>query len=440
MNTIFTHFMQNRLRMCGLAAACVMAATSLTAQKPVARISSEINVAEQTPLKGSLHPLAQAQNDAGRMPGDTRLTGVTLYFNRSAAQEADLQALIVAQQNPASPSYHQWLTPDQFATRFGMAQSDIAQVQGWLERQGFAVDAVNRSHNAIHFSGTVNQVEQAFATQMHYYQVNGNKHFAPSTALSLPTAIASTVVAVRNLDDFRPKPMHIRGSAVQARPGFTYYNGTTQDVLIAPGDLKVIYDFPATGTGETGTGQTIAIMGQSAVTVSDIEAFQNASGLTVKDPTLVLVPGTGTSTREADGDEGESDLDLEWSGATAPGANIIFVYTGSNNAYGAFDSVAYAIDEKIDDGLPRSGKVLASGNDSNDGDCFGAGGNADIWPVSDPTGAILGHADEGPAGATSNYCVTNATTPQYNVANTSRVDNTATGISSLCTLTVDTNF
>jgi subtilase family serine protease len=347
MNTIFTHFMQNRLRMCGLAAACVMAATSLTAQKPVARISSEINVAEQTPLKGSLHPLAQAQNDAGRMPGDTRLTGVTLYFNRSAAQEADLQALIVAQQNPASPSYHQWLTPDQFATRFGMAQSDIAQVQGWLERQGFAVDAVNRSHNAIHFSGTVNQVEQAFATQMHYYQVNGNKHFAPSTALSLPTTIASTVVAVRNLDDFRPKPMHIRGSAVQARPGFTYYNGTTQDVLIAPGDLKVIYDFPATGTGETGTGQTIAIMGQSAVTVSDIEAFQNASGLTVKDPTLVLVPGTGTSTVEADGDEGESDLDLEWSGATAPGANIIFVYTGSNNAYGAFDSVAYAIDEKI---------------------------------------------------------------------------------------------
>jgi hypothetical protein len=131
--------------------------------------------------------------------------------------------------------------------------------------------------------------------------------------------------------------------------------------------------------------------------------------------------------------------------------NLFFLHPGHYywlSAYGDSDgsppailpAEAYAIDEKIDDGLPRSGKVLASGNDSNDGDCFGAGGNADIWPVSDPTGAILGHADEGPAGATSNYCVTNATTPQYNVANTSRVDNTATGISSLCTLTVDTNF
>ena len=78
------------------------------------------------------------------MPADTMLKGMSIVFNRSAAQQADLEALIAAQQNPASPLYHQWLTPDQFAARFGMAQSDIdegadlASAAGLFNRLGGA--------------------------------------------------------------------------------------------------------------------------------------------------------------------------------------------------------------------------------------------------------------------------------------------------------------
>ncbi len=96
-----------------------------------------------------------------------------------------------------------------------------------------------------------------------------------------------------------------------------------------------------------GTGQSIAIVGQSAVLASDIEAFENAAGLPVKDPVLVLVPGSGSATVVSGGDEGESDLDIEWSGAIAKGATIDFVFTGSSTNFNAFDSIAYAIDEKI---------------------------------------------------------------------------------------------
>src|SRR5262249_837228 len=145
-------------------------------------------------------------------------TGMTIVFSRSQAQEAALDALLEAQQNPASPLYHQWLNPDQFAARFGMAQSDIEKVQTWLEQQGFSIDGVGRSRTMIRFSGTVGQVEQAFQTQMHYYNVEGEKHFAPSTNLSLPAALASTVLAVRDLDNFKPRSMHM---PVHARPSFT---------------------------------------------------------------------------------------------------------------------------------------------------------------------------------------------------------------------------
>lgn len=346
MKTIVLRFRQNLLWVCGLVAACSMIVPSAGAQSTAPRISSEISNGEQSTLKNSLHPMAQAQFDAGRMPADTRINGISMMFARSAAQEADLQALIAAQQNPASPLYHQWLNPDEFAARFGMAESDLNKVESWLEQQGFSIDSVARSRNAIHFSGTARQVEQAFSTEMHYYKINGTQHFAPATELSVPAALAPSVLGIRNLDDFRPKSHVLLSKNARVKPAFT--SGQTGEVFFAPGDIVTVYDIkPVYNGGYTGTGQSITLVGQSAIEVSDIEAFQNAAGLTVKDPTQFLVPNTGSSTVAADGDEAESDLDLEWSGAMAPGATINFVYTGSNPNYGAFDSIIYAIDNKI---------------------------------------------------------------------------------------------
>jgi len=344
MKTMFAPLSHKRLRFCGMIAACVTVAGFVGAQAPRPRILSEINNSEQVALKGSQHPQAQPESDAGRVPADNRLSGITMYFNRTAAQQADLDALLESQQNPASPLYHQWLTPDEFAARFGMAQSDLDKVQNWLLQQGFAIDSVSRSRNAIRFSGTVGQVESAFGTQMHFFAAGGIKHFAPSTELSIPASIAATVATVRNLSDFRPRPQH-----VVPRAAFTsqFTSGSSGNVFFAPGDIATTYDVkPLYSGGVDGTGQTIVIAGQSAVSVSDVENFQAAAGLTMKDPLLVLMPGTGASTTST-GDHGESDLDLEWSSAMAPGANIVFVYTGSNTAFGVYDSIQYAVDEKI---------------------------------------------------------------------------------------------
>ncbi|KAA6460211.1 peptidase S53 [Acidobacteria bacterium AB60] len=346
MKTIFATLLHGRLRMCGMLAACALALSLLSsaavAQAPAARIAAEVNGAETAIIRGSQHPLANPDLEAGRMPASTPLSGLTLMFNRSAAQEADLKALLAAQQDPASPLFHQWLTSDQFAERFGMSQADIDTVSAWLEQQGFSVDSVNRSHNAIRFSGTVGQVESAFGTQMHYYNVAGERHFAPATELTLPAAIAPVVSDIRNLNDFRPHPNHSK-----PRPGFT--SGASGNVFFAPPDIVTAYDIgPLYSAGVNGAGQTITIIGQSYVHVGDVEAFQTASGLTKKDPTLVYVPGTGADLTISQGDEGESDLDLEWASAIAPGANVVLVYTGnSTNSGGIWTSIQYAVDEMI---------------------------------------------------------------------------------------------
>jgi subtilase family serine protease len=182
--------------------------------------------------------------------------------------------------------------------------------------------------------------------------VTGVKHFAPSTALSVPSALAPVVLGITNLDDFRPKAHVVFRKNMRPRPSFTGAGSTSasnETIFFAPGDIAVAYDItPLYNSSVTGAGQSITIVGQSAIQVTDLQAFQSAAGVnSTQTPNQYVVPNSGTPTVEADGDEAESDLDLEWSNAIAPGANINFVYTGSNTSYGAFDSIVYAIDEQI---------------------------------------------------------------------------------------------
>lgn len=351
------------LRRLALIAAAVLSAATCAAQSPAARILSQPSNAVMSSLPGTVHPLAQSRFDTGRMPSSTPIKGVSIYFSRTPAQQAALNQLLADQQNPSSPLYHQWLTPQQFAARFGMAQSDIDAVELWLEQQGFSIDSVAKSRNLIRFSGSVGQVEQAFQTQMHYYTVNGTKFFAPSTALSVPTAFASVIANVGNLSSLRPRAQYVPYKPADPRAAFT--SSQSGSVFFAPGDIKVAYDMnPILSAGIDGTGQTIVIVGQSQVALSDISNFQTAAGLTAKAPTTILVPGSGDSSFFA-GDEGESDLDLEWSGGIAPGAAIYFVYTGNNANYGVFDSINFAIDNRLGNIISASYGACEAGNSAS---------------------------------------------------------------------------
>ncbi len=319
----------------------------MVAQTVTDRATKEIDSRSVVSLSGTVNPHAIAQYDMGRVNAGTKIRGVTMYFKPTAEQKSDLDALVKAQQTPGSSNYHKWLSPEEYASRFGLSDNDLAKVQSWLEQQGFSVDRVANSHNSISFSGTIAQVEAAFQTEIHNYNIDDQTHFANATPISVPAALSGIVLSVRNLDDFRPKP-HVRIRPAQSSkvsPNFT--SSQSGDHYLTPKDVATIYDINAVfNAGYTGTGQSIAVVGQSEISVSDIENFQSAAGLTVKDPTLVLVPGTGTAAVSS-GDEAESDLDLEYSGGIAKGATIYLVYVGNNSNYSVWDSLQFAVDTKI---------------------------------------------------------------------------------------------
>lgn len=286
--------------------------------------------------------------DRGPLPAETPLLGIALHFRRTPAQQADLQSLLAAQQNPKSQLYHQWLTPEQFAARFGLPEVELKLVESWLFRQGFNIDSVARGKTMLRFSGTAAQINTAFATELHAYEIPNRAgiktHFAPAIVPSIPDEIAGYVEFVSNLDDFRPEPHFHLGAGSRPRPEFSGYD---QTIFFSPADVALQYDLqPAFAAGLDGAGQSIAVVGQSQITLGDIESFQTAAGLPVKDPNLVLIPNTGVPIHSP-GDETESDLDLEWTGAIARGATLTLVYAGSASNLGAFDAIEYAIDNRI---------------------------------------------------------------------------------------------
>jgi uncharacterized protein (TIGR03437 family) len=291
------------------------------------------------PLAGHMRPGVLGANDRGRFAANRSLRHLTLTLERSSAQQAELQALLDRQQDPSSPDFHKWLTPEQFAERFGAPQSNIDRIVSWLKSQNLTVDSVNRGRTAISFSGNVRNVERALEVEIHNYEIDGEPHFSNNAEPSVPAAIGRFVSSIRGLDDFRMKPRSVR-RPVRLQPNYTSI--TTGAHYLGPDDIAKIYNIqPLYNSGLTGKGQKIAVVGQTQIDLSDIRQFRTYFNLPPNDPTMLLIPGS-IDPGVSNADLAEADLDVEWSGAVARDAEIVYVYANDVR-----DALSYAIDQNI---------------------------------------------------------------------------------------------
>src|SRR3954452_25356427 len=127
------------------AALAALSAIPLAAQPR--RIATAIENSRRIALAGRVHRQAIAQNDVGRVEKTFELADMRLYLKPSG--EAVLDQLLQEQQDPASPNYHKWLTPEKYGDRFGAAADDTKQIAAWLESQGFTNVEVGRGRTWI---------------------------------------------------------------------------------------------------------------------------------------------------------------------------------------------------------------------------------------------------------------------------------------------------
>jgi subtilase family serine protease len=299
--------------------------------RAVPLVHGSIDETKRVILRGNTRPeVLRAEFDRGPVDDSFPMNGMQLLLKRSPAHQKTAEDLADELHRSGSPSFHQWLTAEQFADRFGADSTDVAKVRDWLTAHGFTVHPQKLSRMTVEFSGTAGQVRETFGTEIHALEVKGARHIANANAPDVPAALAAAIDGFVSLTDFRPKSMAKRYDASEAhlsQTGSTSNASVTQFTIepVVPADLATIYNFtPLFAAGITGAGQTIATTEDSDVyNEQDWHTFRKVLGLDA------IAKGSLKTVHPGDcGDPGvtlddfEAILDVEWASAAAPGATV----------------------------------------------------------------------------------------------------------------------
>jgi subtilase family serine protease len=299
-------------------------APASAAMRPL--IVQQVDESARETLERNTRPEATAHNDRGAVADDFPMEHMLLQLKRSAEQEKALGQLIDELHTRGSPNFHHWLTAGEFGQRFGLAKQDINAVGHWLESHGFRVNLVYPSGTLIDFSGTAGQVRDAFQTEIHHLDVEGEQHFANMSDPRVPAALAPAVLGVVSLHDFRPHGM------VKPRADFTFTAAGATFQAIVPGDLATIYKLnPLFSAGVSGQGQTVVVIEPTDVfSTSDWDTFRSTFGLSSFSSgsfsQIHPAPPSGSNNCSDPGvttDDVEAILDAEYASAAAPSAAIV---------------------------------------------------------------------------------------------------------------------
>lgn len=331
------------------------------------RINTPVTDSDRISVPNSFPAWTRVASDAGAVDSSMPLNRILLLLEPSADQKTALKNYLDGLQNPDSKNFHQWLTPEQYAQKFGPSDADVKKIMDWLQSHGFTVSQVAAGRQWIEVSGTAAQVKTAFQTEIHKYHLNGKDYIANSSNVSLPRALSSVVRGVLSLNNFQKRPL-ISHSVLVSRgnngklqpvagvipgdsgklaidPNYTLTGANGTFHFLAPGDFQKIYnESPLLKDGNDGKGVSIAIVGRTDIQLSDVHSFRQIFGLSDNDPEII----TNGTDPGFTGDEVEADLDLQWAGSAAPGAALKFVTSSSTASTDGVDlSAAYIVDHRV---------------------------------------------------------------------------------------------
>lgn len=297
-------------------------------------------------MGGTVHPLARAENDRGAVPDSFPANRMLVLLNPPAERQQALQQFLHDAHAKGSPSYHQWLTPEQFGARFGARDEDVQQVQGWLQSHGFTVNRLTKSARLLEFSGSAAQVREGLHAPIHQYEIQGKTYYSVASEVSVPRSIAPLLKGFAPLNNFpMSSGVHTAAKATyttakgSAKPQFTTSINGQPFYAISPEDFATQYNVaPVYQAGTDGTGQTIGIIGQTNIDLTVTAAYRKLFGLTGGSTQVVIDgedPGSGSSLGTVTSVGGfvgideildsaveEAYLGVELSGAVAPKATV----------------------------------------------------------------------------------------------------------------------
>jgi Pro-kumamolisin, activation domain len=244
-----------------------------------------------------------------------------------AAYEASLN-------NPSSPNYEQWLTPDQFQAKFDAPAANVAAVRNFVTREGLQLYNTQGLGDLTFASGTAAQVEQTFGVAIHNFVASdGTSFYANLNAPLVPSGVGVVgVLGLQNLIQMKdPKAKPGPGNPGTPEPQGQCVPGVNACTgLLGPTDLWSVYNQPST---DLGNGQSIGIIGegQTADVISALRRFEKTRNLPV---VPVQVYWTDPAPKTDDSGRIEWELDTQASTGMAPDVSQLRLYFGSDLSVG----------------------------------------------------------------------------------------------------------
>jgi subtilase family serine protease len=231
--------------------------------------------------------------------------------------------------DPRSPLYHKYLTPEEFAQRFGASTADYAGLKQWAIVNGLTITQESIAHTTLTIHGTVAQFQALFKTQLDTYQsADGKSFYSASVAPTIPEAIASKIDGVIGLTEsveYAPlaKVYKTLGeNPVTPADRIDTSGGTGPGGAFAASDLRTAYQIPAFGGLMP---QTVAVFEQGGFFKSDVEKYVKTMGLAVPEIKVVGVNGYNGAVNSADV-ELEAVLDIDMVIGMNPAVSEVLVY------------------------------------------------------------------------------------------------------------------
>jgi kumamolisin len=297
--------------------------------------------------------------DMGRASAYAENSQVTVTVALNLSNRDELEKLVQSVYTRGNPSYHQYLSPQQFRQRFGPSAATIAAVTKHFQSLGMTV--TQSAAAQLHVTGSADAIGKAFSVDLHAFQVPSEsgsaalRYRAPVGEPTIPAAVATSIHTVLGLSTQPRFVPHSRRAPVRFQA-----KNDAPNTPNAPGDWTV-QDFaiyynvnPLYKKGLDGKGETIGIVTLASFTPSDAFAYWNSLGLDVKANRIKEIKIDGGSGKPSDAaGSDETTLDVQQSGGLAPGAKIV-VYEAPNTDQGFVDAYALAIDSNQAEAISTS--------------------------------------------------------------------------------------
>jgi subtilase family serine protease len=256
--------------------------------------------------------------------------------------QEELDGLVQDLYNPSSPSYHHFLSVDDFTARFGPTQEDYNTLIAFARENGFTVAATSSNRVNLDVTGTVAAIEKAFNLRMGVYEhpTENRTFFAPDREPTVDLPFQLWHIA--GLDNYSlPHPAGLERNSGRARSGATVGSGPSASFLGS--DMRAAY---YGGTVLTGSGQSLGLLEFYGTDLSDLDTYYKNVGQTESVPiTLDSTDGTSTSCVDSrsggDCDDTEQTLDMTQALGLAPGLSSLVMYIGSTDS-AIFNAMATA--------------------------------------------------------------------------------------------------